>query len=83
MFLVNIRTLARRGCLIHPKPPSISAQERLHNQVQLAIRAINTPRKYNKPPPASDAFQAMFFFELQCVGNPVSAEVPWLAGPRH
>ena len=35
------------------------------------------------PVPASDAFQATFFDGLQCVGKPVSAEVPWLAGPRH
>ena len=35
------------------------------------------------PVPARDAFQAMFFVELQYVGKPASTEVPRLAGPRH
>ena len=30
-----------------------------------------------------EALQAMFFVGLHCVGRPVSAEIPWPAGPRH
>jgi hypothetical protein len=35
------------------------------------------------PNPASVAFQATFSWVLHFTGSPVSAEIPWLDGPRH
>lgn len=35
------------------------------------------------PVPANCAFHAMFFVALHSTGSPVSADTPWLPGPRH